>query len=70
MLLTGQLVSWRASSTYGTDQYVAIVAGVMFVLGIMLMIQSLRQRSAIRQRWDPLPRDRDRTSKAFRNELL
>ena len=55
---------------HGTDQYVAIVVGVMFVLGIMLMIQSLRQRSAIRQRWDPLPRDQDRTGNAFRNELL
>ncbi len=35
---------------YGPDQYLAIVVGVMFVAGILILIYSARRRSRLRMR--------------------
>jgi hypothetical protein len=50
---------------YGPDQYLAIVVGLMFLFGIALIIQSARQRSVIRQRWDHVPQGQETTAKTL-----
>ena len=36
---------------YRPDQYLAVILGVMFLVGVVLFIQRARQRSKTRQQW-------------------
>jgi hypothetical protein len=34
-----------------SDQYIAAVSGILFIIGIVLTVYKLRQRSKMRARW-------------------
>lgn len=55
---------------YRPDQYLAVVVGLMFLFGIVLIIRSARQRSTMRRRWDQVPRDESAPAKTLRNGSL
>ena len=56
---------------YRPDQYLAIVVGLMFLLGIALIIYLARQRSQMRQRWDHVPEGaKARSGQTIRNGSL
>ena len=56
---------------YRPDQYLAVIVGVMFILGVVLIFRVAQQRSKVRERWEQVPRRREAVlNKDLRDGLL